>query len=819
MKGPMIPTSEMEAGIESYPGAISLLPLNWDIHREEFIKYYCREEDWKYGICQLCLYQHSEHDYIHADEVASFEIKQSLKATITEWSYKMKSQSMLYNETEKLTQFIDDLKVQEYEKIHYYFVDLHRELDKREKQLKDLYHALVKDVEAILRKDITILQNRMNEFNIIFEKLNEKAARFKMSNDLAIVANAHEVFDLQRKVKNNNFEGKRLEIDDEEPINEFDNKFEESPNPYNSGLRKENNSAMFANKENPKYKNENEENHGEHVFFVQLDSILMMPQFLINISKEKNKIESIGSIKNSIFNNKDIIYENQDQYSDRSKRVSDIINMSPEYNQKLSDQLYGNNQDESKRYINKYAKIQPSIYSKNFSPINKQNRLKHFTENERDVSDNTGHQTYITQKITETEEILISWDNKIGREMMWFKWDSFDWWKYNFKEDTWSLLEDAKPNQKFLYFSSTVHLKNNNGWYILGGWDFEDNYSRRALHFEGYKSFKDKTPMISKRAFFSSWYWDIDDSIYVFGGNDSLNDLNQWERYSLTENVWRQISPLNWKRNGASSMLMPDANWIFVFGGNNKEEGSMNSIEKYEIEYDKWTLLAIRMKYPLHDLTSVYLGGYKVMILGGNNEDGISKAIEIKDLSSEANKLSLKFGGKWYFNPMIDENGTLHCFFGYGDSQLVNESVDIKDLLQNPIIQKNKITKTENIPAHSVPTPSLQNYNRIPRPRQMKDNTKELRSSNSLQRIIGRRDNMEFNMYNPINDSQSPMYSTDLNIPPNIYSEKVKNIRSIRAQMNNPDINSKYNMQYDNFFHLRNSPKNVSYNFYNFMVY
>lgn len=52
------------------------------------------------------------------------------------------------------------------------------------------------------------------------------------------------------------------------------------------------------------------------------------------------------------------------------------------------------------------------------------------------------------------------------------------------------------------------------------------------------------------------------------------------------------------------------------------------------------------MKHPLHDLTTVYLGGNKVMILGGNNEDGISKAIEIKDLSSEANRVNLKYGGK-----------------------------------------------------------------------------------------------------------------------------------------------------------------------------
>jgi hypothetical protein len=70
--------------LENFPGAISLLPLNCEVHREEYIKYFCREDDCKFGLCPECLSQHIGHDYIYADEIASFEIKQSLKATITE---------------------------------------------------------------------------------------------------------------------------------------------------------------------------------------------------------------------------------------------------------------------------------------------------------------------------------------------------------------------------------------------------------------------------------------------------------------------------------------------------------------------------------------------------------------------------------------------------------------------------------------------------------------------------------------------------------------------------------------------------------------
>lgn len=83
-----------------------------------------------------------------------------------------------------------------------------------------------------------------------------------------------------------------------------------------------------------------------------------------------------------------------------------------------------------------------------------------------------------------------------------------------------------------------------------------------------------------------------------------------------------------------------------MFGGNNKDVGSMDSIEKYEIEFDKWSEIQIKLKFPIHDLTSIYLGEGKVMLLGGNNDDGTSKDVDIKDLSGETHKLSLKHGGK-----------------------------------------------------------------------------------------------------------------------------------------------------------------------------
>lgn len=85
--------------------------------------------------------------------------------------------------------------------------------------------------------------------------------------------------------------------------------------------------------------------------------------------------------------------------------------------------------------------------------------------------------------------------------------------------------------------------------------------------------FVEKAPMINKRAFFPSVAMSYQgdggeaDSVFVFGGHDGEGDLEDCEQYSIRENVWRSIAPMNKKRNGTSVVSFDKT--IFVFGGNN----------------------------------------------------------------------------------------------------------------------------------------------------------------------------------------------------------------------------------------------------------
>ena len=107
------------------------------------------------------------------------------------------------------------------------------------------------------------------------------------------------------------------------------------------------------------------------------------------------------------------------------------------------------------------------------------------------------------------------------------------------RENRWQIVHSAKPPKKFLFFSQICHMPDSRGCYVLGGSDFEDNYSKRTLAFHKYQFFMERAPMIFKRAFFTCVYSKIDNSIYCMGGNDSINDLVECEKYSIAEDIWR----------------------------------------------------------------------------------------------------------------------------------------------------------------------------------------------------------------------------------------------------------------------------------------
>jgi len=51
--------------------------MRCELHPEEQIKYYCREDG--KSCCPECIVDHAKHDFIFADTSAAFEVKQELR--------------------------------------------------------------------------------------------------------------------------------------------------------------------------------------------------------------------------------------------------------------------------------------------------------------------------------------------------------------------------------------------------------------------------------------------------------------------------------------------------------------------------------------------------------------------------------------------------------------------------------------------------------------------------------------------------------------------------------------------------------------------
>jgi len=263
--------------------------------------------------------------------------------------------------------------------------------------------------------------------------------------------------------------------------------------------------------------------------------------------------------------------------------------------------------------------------------------------------------------------------------------------KYDFLNRSWILQPHLQPLQNFLYYSSIVNLPKELGMFLLGGTDQDNNFSRRSLFFSKYKKFFEKPPMLTKRAFFPTVFSMFDQSLYVLGGQDGMHDLDACERFQISENAWRPISSMTKKRNGNSAMCIDSL--IFTFGGNNLDAGTLDTIERYMVEYDRWDVIPLKLRHPLHDSICFNLGGARVLLFGGQSQvtdragggQQGKNHFDIYDLTMEClGEQDNAFAEGRTYSPGAYEPtmGLFHGFLGYlDDASLVSAPVNVKPLM------------------------------------------------------------------------------------------------------------------------------------------
>ena len=115
-----------------------------------------------------------------------------------------------------------------------------------------------------------------------------------------------------------------------------------------------------------------------------------------------------------------------------------------------------------------------------------------------------------------------------------------------------------------------------------------------------------------------------------------------------------------------SSCCVFDDNTIYIIGGYNKELGTLNSIEKYEINNSKITALDITMPTPLRRFASIKISTTKILLIGGlETMHQESDAVYCFDIEPEfrIEKLDkIDKAGVVDYPIIIDSVGNLHLF-------------------------------------------------------------------------------------------------------------------------------------------------------------
>ena len=108
--------------------------------------------------------------------------------------------------------------------------------------------------------------------------------------------------------------------------------------------------------------------------------------------------------------------------------------------------------------------------------------------------------------------------------------------------------------------------------------------------------------------------------IYTFGGYENIEkvQLKQCEYYNIQEDKWyiNDKVQLNIARSQSSCCLFEEK-IIFIFGGYNKEMGTLSSIERYDTGINKVSLLDIKMTIPLRRFATCKISSSKILLLGG----------------------------------------------------------------------------------------------------------------------------------------------------------------------------------------------------------
>mmetsp|Transcript_26864 Transcript_26864/g.30939 ORF Transcript_26864/g.30939 Transcript_26864/m.30939 type:complete len:687 (+) Transcript_26864:477-2537(+) len=264
----------------------------------------------------------------------------------------------------------------------------------------------------------------------------------------------------------------------------------------------------------------------------------------------------------------------------------------------------------------------------------------------------------ITQNNLVTETLSKNYASVMTNDVFWFEYGGRQICKYDIDRQVWRKHCDVP--EPFSPHFALVYLTDGSGIMQIGGLE-----GRNCVLFTLDK-FQHKTPMVTERNFFPAIQ--IGDLIYVFGGFNirEKRQLKSCEVYDIKKDTWNdsKVAPMIQARS-QSSVCVANYNSILVFGGYNKDQGTLDTIEEYNIEKNQWSLLDTQMPLQLRRFSTVKIKENEILLLGGfQNHVKESERVLLFDMEQKKFKKckNLPKGGTLESPVFYSDDGFLHLF-------------------------------------------------------------------------------------------------------------------------------------------------------------
>eukprot|EP01016_Furgasonia_blochmanni_P007315 TRINITY_DN12935_c0_g1_i1.p1 TRINITY_DN12935_c0_g1~~TRINITY_DN12935_c0_g1_i1.p1 ORF type:complete len:282 (-),score=50.23 TRINITY_DN12935_c0_g1_i1:373-1158(-) len=157
---------------------------------------------------------------------------------------------------------------------------------------------------------------------------------------------------------------------------------------------------------------------------------------------------------------------------------------------------------------------------------------------------------------------------------------------YNFKTKSWKSL----PPLKFKRDELSLVLGHDGRLYAIGGFGGPTNTCLNSV--ERYDFTKGQWEMIAS---LNTWRRalaavTLPDGIYAIGGFDGQQYLCTVERFDESKNEWSYVGSMNYARCTFAAVTSPDGQHIYAIGG--FDNGPLQSVERYSVINDSWEIIA-----------------------------------------------------------------------------------------------------------------------------------------------------------------------------------------------------------------------------------